>query len=179
MKMKIILFWKTKIKINFNIWSYYAIKIWEGNIFHFLITLYYYILPRLRQLFTGLSTRGDCFNPRLLHVGFVVEKLTLGDIFLRIFRFYLFSIVTPFLHIYFIHLSPTLHDPTHSRLCKISHLFTVVRKLVRHSSYDTYSAFIVINSVFGPHIFSCLLWSSLTALTNSSLRSRCRIFSTR
>jgi hypothetical protein len=43
-KLKIILFLKTKIKNNFNVWSY-AIKIWEKNIFHCLITVCYYILP--------------------------------------------------------------------------------------------------------------------------------------
>ena len=86
MKLKIILFLKTKIKSNFNVWSY-AIKILEENILHYLITVCYYIFPRLRQLVTVLSSRGDWFNPRPVHLGFVVDKVTLGDVILRIFRF--------------------------------------------------------------------------------------------
>jgi len=108
MKRQIILFLKTKIKNNINIRSH-AIKIWEKNIFQCLITVYYYILPRHRQLVIVLSLRGDWFNPTPVHVGFMVDKVTFGEVFLRIFRLYLVSIVLPFLHNYFIHLSPTLH----------------------------------------------------------------------
>jgi hypothetical protein len=74
-------------------------------------TVYHYILPRLRQLVTDLSSRGSWFNRRSVYVGFVVDKVTLGYVFFLIFWLYLVSIVPPYLLTCFTHLSPTLLDP--------------------------------------------------------------------
>jgi hypothetical protein len=38
----------------------------------------------LRRLVAGLSTRRPLFSPRSTHVGFVVDKVTLGQVFLRV-----------------------------------------------------------------------------------------------
>jgi hypothetical protein len=41
----------------------------------------------LGRLVAGLSTRGPEFVPRSFHVGFLVDKVTLGQVFLRVHRF--------------------------------------------------------------------------------------------
>jgi hypothetical protein len=41
----------------------------------------------LRRLVAGLSTRSTGFAAGSIHVGFVVDKVVLGQVFLRVFRF--------------------------------------------------------------------------------------------
>lgn len=53
-----------------------------------------------RRLFTGLSLRRLGFNPRSVHVRFVVDKVALGQGFLRVFRVSPVSIIPQMLHIY-------------------------------------------------------------------------------
>jgi hypothetical protein len=43
----------------------------------------------LRWLVAGLSTRRPGFDPRSVHVGFVVDKVALGQVFLRVVGFLL------------------------------------------------------------------------------------------
>ena len=43
-------------------------------------------VPWLRRLVTGLSQRRLGFDPRPVRVGFVVEKVAQGRVFLRVFR---------------------------------------------------------------------------------------------
>jgi hypothetical protein len=38
-------------------------------------------VPWLRQLFAGLPLRRPVFDPGLVHVGFVVDKVALGQVF--------------------------------------------------------------------------------------------------
>jgi hypothetical protein len=44
-------------------------------------------VPWLRSLVTGLSPRRSGFAPGSIHVGFVVDKVALGQVFLRVLRF--------------------------------------------------------------------------------------------
>jgi hypothetical protein len=44
-------------------------------------------VPWLRTLVTGLSPRRPGFAPGAIHMGFVVDKVALGQIFLRVLRF--------------------------------------------------------------------------------------------
>jgi hypothetical protein len=44
-------------------------------------------VPRLRSLVAGLSPRRSGFAPGSIHVGFVVDKVALGQVFLRVLRF--------------------------------------------------------------------------------------------
>jgi hypothetical protein len=44
-------------------------------------------VPWLRRLVVGLSPRRPGFAPGSIHVGFVVDKLVLGQVFLRVLRF--------------------------------------------------------------------------------------------
>jgi hypothetical protein len=43
-------------------------------------------VPRLRRLIAGLSQRRPGFDPGSVHVGFVVDKEALAQIFLRVLR---------------------------------------------------------------------------------------------
>ena len=40
-------------------------------------------MPRPRLIVTGLSLQGSGLNPRPVHVGFVVDKRTLGQVFFQ------------------------------------------------------------------------------------------------
>jgi hypothetical protein len=44
-------------------------------------------MPWLTQLVTGLSPRRPGFDPRSVHVGFVVDKVALGQVFSEYFGF--------------------------------------------------------------------------------------------
>jgi hypothetical protein len=44
---------------------------------------------------TGLSPRRPGFAPRSIHVGFVVDKVALGQVFLRVLRSSLVNIIRP------------------------------------------------------------------------------------
>ena len=62
-------------------------------------------VPSLRRLVTGFSSRRPVFDPRPVDVRFVVDKMTLGQVFLQVLRFSPFSIIPPILHT---HLHPHL-----------------------------------------------------------------------
>jgi hypothetical protein len=53
-------------------------------------------VPWLKRLVAGLSPR----TPGLIHMGFVVDKVALGQVFLRVLRFSPVSIIPPLLHIH-------------------------------------------------------------------------------
>jgi hypothetical protein len=44
-------------------------------------------VPWLRQLVAGFSSRSPGFAPGPVHMGFVVDKVALGQVFLRVLRF--------------------------------------------------------------------------------------------
>jgi hypothetical protein len=68
---------------------------------HNNITLTYRIGRAIAQAVSRrLLTAETRFAPRSVHVGFVVEKVALGKIFLPVFRFFPVSIIPPLLHIY-------------------------------------------------------------------------------
>jgi hypothetical protein len=51
-----------------------------------------------QAVFTGLSPRRFGFDPGSVHVGFVVDKVALGQVFLRALRFSPASLIPPVLH---------------------------------------------------------------------------------
>jgi hypothetical protein len=53
-----------------------------GNIVQFELQ----IMPWLRRLVAGFSSQRNVFAPGPVHVGFVVARVTLGPIFLRVIR---------------------------------------------------------------------------------------------
>jgi hypothetical protein len=57
----------------------------------------------LRRLVAGLSPLRPRFAPGSIHVGFVVDKVALGQVFLPVLRFSPTNIISPLLHT---HLSP-------------------------------------------------------------------------
>jgi hypothetical protein len=55
-------------------------------------------VPWLRRLAAGLPPRRPGFDPGAVHVGFVVDKVTLGQVFPRVLRFYPINFIPPVLH---------------------------------------------------------------------------------
>jgi hypothetical protein len=51
-------------------------------------------VPWLRRLVAGLSPR----RPASVHVGFVVDKVALGQVFLRVLRIFPVNFIPPVLH---------------------------------------------------------------------------------
>jgi hypothetical protein len=51
-------------------------------------TVIYQAMPLLRQLVTSLSPQGPGFNPRSVHVGFLVERVTMGQVFVPVLQFF-------------------------------------------------------------------------------------------
>jgi hypothetical protein len=60
--------------------------------------MYQIAVPWLRRLAAGLSPRRPGFDPRSVHVGFVVDKVVLGQVFLRVLRFSPVSFIPPVLY---------------------------------------------------------------------------------
>jgi hypothetical protein len=60
-------------------------------------------VPCLRRLVAGLSQRSPGFAFGSIHVGFVLDKVTLGQVFLRVLRFSPVNIIPP--------LSILIHHP--------------------------------------------------------------------
>jgi hypothetical protein len=56
-------------------------------------------VPWLRQLVAGLSPRSPGFVTGSIHVGFVVEKVALGQVSLRVLRFSPVNIIPPSFYI--------------------------------------------------------------------------------
>jgi hypothetical protein len=61
-------------------------------------------VPWLRWLVVGLSLRSPGFSLGSIHVGFVVDKVALGQVFLRVFRFSPVSIIPPSFSVRIYHL---------------------------------------------------------------------------
>jgi hypothetical protein len=57
-------------------------------------------VPWLRRLAASLSPRRPGFDPGSVHVGFVVNKVALGQVFVRVLRFSPVSFIPPVLHYY-------------------------------------------------------------------------------
>jgi hypothetical protein len=55
-------------------------------------------VPWLRRLVAGLSPRRPGFDVGSVHVGFVVDKVALGQMFLRALRFFPVSFIPPVPH---------------------------------------------------------------------------------
>jgi hypothetical protein len=55
------------------------------------------VVPWLKQLVTGFSPQKPGFKPGSVHVGFVVEKVALGQVFLQVLWFSPVSIIPPLL----------------------------------------------------------------------------------
>ena len=51
-------------------------------------------------LVTGLSLQRHQFNPRPMHLGFVADKVALGQVFLQVLGFSLVSIIPLMFHNY-------------------------------------------------------------------------------
>jgi hypothetical protein len=58
----------------------------------------FWAVPWLWRLVAGLSPRRPGFDPRSVHVGFVVDKVELGQVFPRILRFSSVNFIPPVLH---------------------------------------------------------------------------------
>jgi hypothetical protein len=58
----------------------------------------------LRRLVTVLSPRRPEFAPGSINVGFVVDKVALGQVFLRVLPFFLGNLIPPWLSILSYHL---------------------------------------------------------------------------
>jgi hypothetical protein len=57
-------------------------------------------MPWLKRLVAGLSPQRPWFTPGSIHVGFVVDKLALGQVFLQVLQFSPANIIPPLLHIH-------------------------------------------------------------------------------
>jgi hypothetical protein len=55
-------------------------------------------VPWFRRLAAGLSPRRPGFDPGSVHVGFVVDKMALGQVYLRVLRFSPVNFIPPVLH---------------------------------------------------------------------------------
>jgi hypothetical protein len=55
-------------------------------------------VPWLRRLVAGLPPRRPGFDPRSVHVGFVVDKVALGQVPTRVVRFFPINFIVPVLH---------------------------------------------------------------------------------
>jgi hypothetical protein len=53
------------------------------------------VVPWLRSLVAGLSPLNPEFAPGSIHVGFLVDKVALGKVFLRVLRFSPVNIIPP------------------------------------------------------------------------------------
>jgi hypothetical protein len=56
-------------------------------------------VSELRRLVDGLSSPRPGFAPGSVHVGYVVDKVALGQVFVRVLRFFPVSIIPPWIHI--------------------------------------------------------------------------------
>jgi hypothetical protein len=96
-----------QVWVKFGVEMY--IKIGRANLIHIgreshMINVGSKALPWLRRLVTGLSPRRTGFAPGSVCVGFVVGKVVLGQVFLRVLLFYSVRIILPWLSILIYHL---------------------------------------------------------------------------
>jgi hypothetical protein len=61
-------------------------------------TVSFEAVPQLRHLATGPPPRRPEFDPGLVHVGFMVYKVALGQVSPRVLRFSPVSFIPPVLH---------------------------------------------------------------------------------
>jgi hypothetical protein len=62
------------------------------------VKLEYMAVPWLRRLVAGLPPRRSGFDPGPVHVGFVVDKVALGQVFPRVVRFSPVDFIPPVFH---------------------------------------------------------------------------------
>jgi hypothetical protein len=55
-------------------------------------------VPWLKRLVAGLSSRRPAFVPGSVHVAFAVAEMALGQVYLRVIRFFPVNIIPPLLH---------------------------------------------------------------------------------
>jgi hypothetical protein len=55
-------------------------------------------MPWLSRLVAGLPPRRPGIDPGSVHVGFVLDKVALGDVFPRVLHFYPINFIPPVLH---------------------------------------------------------------------------------
>jgi hypothetical protein len=60
--------------------------------------LLYKAMSSLRRLVSSLSSRRTMFDPKSVHLGFVVDRVTLEQVFLGILKFPLFAVIPLVLH---------------------------------------------------------------------------------
>ena len=60
--------------------------------------MYQMAVPWLRRLVAGLPPRMPGFDPGSVHVEFVVDKVALGQVFLRVLRFSPVNFIPPVFH---------------------------------------------------------------------------------
>jgi hypothetical protein len=75
-------------------------------------------VPWLRRLVAGLSPRTPEFDPGSVYVGFVVDKVALGQVFLPVLQFSHVSMIPPMLHTH-LHINTTLIRRTSGRMLKV------------------------------------------------------------
>jgi hypothetical protein len=68
--------------------------------FFYLIATFKKAVPWLRRLAAGLPLRRPGFDPGSAHVGFVVDKVALGQVFPRVLRSSPVNFIPPVLHYY-------------------------------------------------------------------------------
>jgi hypothetical protein len=61
-------------------------------------------MPWLQRLVTGISMQRPRFTPGSVYVGFLEEKVALGQVFLQVLQFSLFNIIPPWLSMLIYHL---------------------------------------------------------------------------
>jgi hypothetical protein len=62
-----------------------------------MASTYKILMRNLRRLVAGLSPRKPGFDPGSVHAEFVVDKVALGQVFLRVLRFSFVSFIPPVL----------------------------------------------------------------------------------
>jgi hypothetical protein len=63
-----------------------------------IVVTYQLVVPWLRRFVAGFSPRRAGFDPGSVHVGFVVDKVTLGQVFPRVLPFSPVNFIPPVLH---------------------------------------------------------------------------------
>lgn len=56
-------------------------------------------VPFVRRLVAGLSPRRSELNSRSVYLGFMVERVTLEQVFLRVLRSFRVTVIQPVIHI--------------------------------------------------------------------------------
>jgi hypothetical protein len=79
-------------------WSFYRVTLRTPKTKALSVNPLFRAVPWLRRLIAGLPTRKPGFDPGSVHVGFVVDKVALGQVFPRILRVSPVSFIPPVLH---------------------------------------------------------------------------------